>query len=203
MGTILITIFALVFHQSPATAVKPEVPSGSPIGLTFDGFKKVYASAKCFFADEKKPDTLEFCIVEPAKDARVVLFERFPVTREIVTFDDGKVRKVTATVSEKSSVVRKFLDEIVPKSDPLHECLERAERTATSEAEFHTKGIPEPDRAHYKEEIRQATFASEAFGCGNVSTETLTAWVYRGEHIKVTYQDEGITEMTISASGSP
>jgi hypothetical protein len=198
MSTILaVVIFLISPYQSQEN--KAAAVSGSPVGLTFDEFKKVYPLARCFFADDKKLDTLEFCIFEPRKDTRVVLFDRFPVTREVVTFSNQKVNKVTATVSEKSMVVQTYLNEIVPKSDPIHECVELADRIAKYEADFHTQGIPQPDREHYRDEIRQATRAAEANGCGDVSTEALTTWAYHGERIEVKYKDENITEIKLSA----
>jgi hypothetical protein len=199
-AVLLITILWMSFSQSPTQENKPAVLSGSPVGLTFDEFKKVYPLARCFFADDKKADTLEFCIVEPPnKDTRVLLFDRFLVTREIVTFSDQKVKQVAATLSEKSMVVRKYLDEIVPKSDSIHECMERAQRKAEYEADFHTRGLSQPDKDHYWDEIRQATLAVEANGCGSTPTGTLTTWEYHGERIEVKYEDENITEMKITA----
>jgi hypothetical protein len=59
-------------------------------------------------------------------------------------------------------VVRKYLDEIVPKSDAIHECMELAQRIAEYEADFHTKGISQPDKNHWWEEIRQATIGSQS-----------------------------------------
>ena len=198
-AVLAMTILLMYSYQSPTQENKPAVLSGSPVGLTFDQFKIAYPLARCFFTEEKKADTLEFCIVEPPRDTKVVLFDRFSVTREVVTFSDQKVKQVTATLSEKSMVVRKYLDEIVPKSDSIHECMELAQRIAKYEADFHTQGISQPDKDHYWEEIRRATIAVEANGCGNASTQELTTWAYHGERIEVKYKDENITELKISA----
>jgi hypothetical protein len=80
MSTVLAVAILLISpYQSPIQENKAAAVSGSPVGLTFDEFKKIHPLARCFFADDKKPDTLEFCIFEPRKDTGVVLFDRFPV----------------------------------------------------------------------------------------------------------------------------
>lgn len=122
MKTLLsLSILLTLWLQAPAQGNKPPVSSGSPVGLTFDNFKKLYPSARCFFADEKKAETLEFCVVEPTKDSKILLFDRFSVTRELITFNQGKVIQIKATLTQKESSVRKYLDEVIPKFDPIHD----------------------------------------------------------------------------------
>jgi hypothetical protein len=198
MRTLLsLSILLLLWPQTPPQGQKPTVTSGSPVGLTFEAFKKLYPSARCFFADDKKAESLQFCIVEPTKDAKILLFDRFSVMREVVTFGEGEVKQIKATLSETMVSVRKYLDEVIPKSDPIRDCVETADEIAKYEADFHAKGIPEPERAHYQDELREAIRAYQELGCGKTSTETLTSWRYHGEQISLAYKDEGITEMKI------
>jgi hypothetical protein len=198
MRTLLgISILLILPFQTPTDEKKPLVASGSPVGLKYDAFKKLYPTSRCFYADDKQAETVQFCVVEPSEGSKILLFDRFSVTREVATFNDAKVVWITARLDEKTMNVRKYLDEAIPKSDPVRDCMERADRIAKYEADFHTKGIPEPDRAHYQDELREATLAYDAIGCGIVSAETLTSWRYRGEQIIVTYRDENITEMKI------
>jgi hypothetical protein len=187
MRTLLgLSILFMLWPQTSTHENKPTVASGSPVGLTIETFRKLYPSARCFFADDNKPETLEFCFVEPAKGDKIMLFDRFSVIKGMVTFGKGKVKEITATLDEKITNVTRYLDEVSPKADMIKDCVERVDQIAKHEAEFHTQGIPEPDRAHYQDELRQATRAYNALGCGNLSAEHLTSWKYRGEEITVT-----------------
>jgi len=74
--------------------IKFQIESGSPLGLTLAGLQKLYPSARCYYADNKKPETVEFCVVEPAKEAKLLLFGKLSVTREVVSFEGGVVNGI-------------------------------------------------------------------------------------------------------------
>lgn len=192
MRTFLGFSILLMFWPQTATENKPAVSSGSPVGLTFEAFMKQYpSSARCFFGDDKKPETLEFCFVEPTKDDEILLFGKFPVTKEMVTFKDGKVGEVTATLDEKITNVTKFLDEVSPKPDLIKDCQENADEIAKHEAEFHTHGLSGADKVHYESEIRESARAYYSLHCEDISAKSITSWKYRGEEIVVSANPPG------------
>jgi TonB family protein len=96
-----------------------QIESGSHLGLTLAALQKLYPSARCYYADDKKPETVEFCVVEPAKDIKLLLFAKLSVTREVATFGGGVVNRINATLSEKITNVWKYLGEVIPTSDPM------------------------------------------------------------------------------------
>lgn len=186
MRTFAILPVLLVLCPQARTQNGSAIKSGSPVGLTFEAFVKQYStSARCFFGDDKKPETLEFCFVEPKKDGEILLFGRFVVIKEMVTFADGKISEMTAAVKEKPANVTKYLDAVSPKPDLIKDCVRRADETAKYEAEFHSQGIPDPDKGHYEDELREASLEYHALGCGDISAETMTSWKYQGEEIIV------------------
>ena len=96
-----------------------QIESGSHLGLTLAALQKLYPSARCYYANNRKPETVEFCIVEPAKDAKLFLFGQLSVTRELTSFGGGVVSGIDATLNEKITNVRKYLQEVIPTSDPM------------------------------------------------------------------------------------
>jgi TonB family protein len=96
-----------------------QIESGSHLGLTLAALQKLYPSARCYYADNKKPETVEFCVVEPAKDAKLLLFGKLSVTREVASFGGGVVNGINAMLSEKITNVRKYLEEVILTSDPM------------------------------------------------------------------------------------
>ena len=96
-----------------------QIESGSQLGLTLARLQKLYPSARCYYADNKKPETVEFCVVEAARDVQLSLFGRLSVTREVASFEGGVVNAINATLNEKITNVRKYIGEVIPTSDPM------------------------------------------------------------------------------------
>jgi TonB family protein len=96
-----------------------QIESGSHLGLTLAELQKLYPSARCYYADNGKPETVEFCVVEAVRDIQLLLFGKLSVTREVASFEGGVVNRINATLSEKITSVRKYLGEVIPTSDPI------------------------------------------------------------------------------------